>query len=344
MTIRTDISKTEWEDFLLSTDNPPFLQSHNMIPMHEGLGQKAWVVGIDDGGLIGGALVIEVRARRGSYLYLPYGPVLKDFSAGFAELTVYLQDYAKEHGFDFVRSSPFIGHTSDSKAVYAAAGWRKAPIHMLAEYIWWLDIAPSEEDLMKGMRKTMRNLIRRADKDGVEVRMTESVDDVEIFIQIHKDTFKRHGFVPYSDDYFREQVKAFLADNEVAIFTAYYEDKPIACSIMMFYGNIASYHHGASLSEYNKIPATYAVQWAAIQEAKRRGCEKYNFWGIVPEDKLISPVRKKPHPFTGVTKFKTGFGGELFPLLPCQDLVRSPSYWLKTWPIETVRKYKRGFF
>jgi lipid II:glycine glycyltransferase (peptidoglycan interpeptide bridge formation enzyme) len=173
--------------------------------------------------------------------------------------------------------------------------------------------------------------------------MSQDPADVELFIQIHKDTVARHHFVPYKDDFFHEQFNAFQADNQATMFVAEYQGTPIAAAMIMFYGDMASYHHGASLSAYNKIPSTYLLQWTAIQEAKRRGCTRYNFWGIVPEDKLISPITKKPHPFAGVTKFKTGFGGELRNLLPCQDYPLTSKYAL-TYAIETVRKYRRGFF
>ncbi|MBU0497410.1 MAG: hypothetical protein KKG04_05580, partial [Candidatus Thermoplasmatota archaeon] len=68
-----------------------------------------------------------------------------------------------------------------------------------------------------------------------------------------------------------------------------------------------------------------------------------SYWGIVPEDKMISPILKRKHPFAGVTTFKTGFGGQEFDLLPCQDLKISNKYHI-TRVIETVRRIRRGFW
>lgn len=344
-TVTQEISKEEWEKFLLSGSRPPFLQSYNMRALHERLGEETIPFALKDGDeVLGLALAVDVDAKRGHYLYMPYGPVMRDDAwQHFGLLTEALVAEGRARGADFLRSSPFIEATQPNVDVYRNAGWKRAPIHMLAEHIWWLDISPDEEALMKGFRKTMRNLIRRATRDGVTIRVSRDIADVDIYTEIHKDTVLRHGFTPYSDTFFRAQVEAFLEDDQVLIFVAEYEGKAIGASIIMFYGDMASYHHGASLSAYRNVPASYLMQWNAIQEAKKRGCTTYNFWGIVPEDKLVSPILKKPHPFAGVTKFKTGFGGELYNILPCHDYPLAAKY-QATRLFETVRKYRRGFF
>jgi lipid II:glycine glycyltransferase (peptidoglycan interpeptide bridge formation enzyme) len=113
----------------------------------------------------------------------------------------------------------------------------------------------------------------------------------------------------------------------------------------MIYGGETSYHHGASSYKFPKVPASYLLQWRAIQDALKRGDRVYNFWGVAPgrmdNGKWIMDNAGR-HPFSGVTTFKTGFGGQLLELQHCMDLPLSKKYWL-TWGIETVRKWRRGF-
>jgi len=78
------------------------------------------------------------------------------------------------------------------------------------------------------------------------------------------------------------------------------------------------------------------LQWEAIKEAKQRGCERYNFWGIADEKSKI-----KKHPWWGLSLFKMGFGGYRKEYVKTQDLPLSPSYWL-TFIFEKIRKIKRG--
>ena len=49
----------------------------------------------------------------------------------------------------------------------------------------------------------------------------------------------------------------------------------------------------------------HLLQWRAIQWAKARGCEVYDFWGAPNE-------LSERDPMWGVYRFKEGFGAELF--------------------------------
>ncbi|RLE05174.1 MAG: peptidoglycan bridge formation protein FemAB, partial [Candidatus Aminicenantes bacterium] len=79
----------------------------------------------------------------------------------------------------------------------------------------------------------------------------------------------------------------------------------------------------------------YLLLWKAIQEAKKRNCEIFNFWGIAPKN-------KPKHPWQGLTFFKKGFGGYQKDLIHAQDLPMGRRYWLN-WMVETFRRIKRGY-
>jgi lipid II:glycine glycyltransferase (peptidoglycan interpeptide bridge formation enzyme) len=193
-----------------------------------------------------------------------------------------------------------------------------------------------EEAILKDMRSTARNLIRRAQKEGVTVEHSaDPVADLKYFLALHEETRKRHGFTPYSTAFFQAQVSRFAPRNECSLYLAHYQGEVIASSIHMHGGGETSYHHGASTQKYRNIPASYLLQWTAISDALKRRDRIYNFWGISPEG-----VTK--HPFAGVRTFKTAFGGRLLDLVHCMDIPLSKKY-LITLGIESVRKWRRGF-
>ena len=216
-------------------------------------------------------------------------------------------------------------------------GFKSAPLHMLAEHIWYLDLTgKSEADILAGMRKNTRNLIRRAEKEGVTItRSQDPMSDLSHFLKLHEETRKRHHFTPYSDIFFRAQVEKFSVRDECALYLAQYKGEVVATSIHMIYGGETSYHHGASTLKYPKCFASYLLQWTAIRDALKRGDAIYNFWGIAPEGEA-------KHPFAGVTTFKRGFGGQLLELQHCMDLPLSQRYWI-LFGVEQVRKWRRGF-
>jgi peptidoglycan pentaglycine glycine transferase (the first glycine) len=313
----------------------------------------------DASGIRGVCFAHVVPARRGRHLSAPYGPLLDhaltpaDVDALLPTLAAALKKAAKEHHCAFVRMSPFLDERNGQALI---SGFRKAgtkavpsPLHLLAEHVWYLPLRENgkpvtEESLRSGMRKTTRNLIGRAERDGVTVTASDdAVRDLHFFLTLHEETRRRHGFTPYSDRFFVSQTERFSKRKECTLYLARYQGNVIAASLHMHAFGETSYHHGASSSAHHKIPASYLLQWTAIKDALRRGDKLYNFWGIAPLDADGNVAGKlKSHPFGGVTLFKTGFGGKPQNLMHCIDLPQSPQYWI-TYGIETVRKWRRGF-
>lgn len=332
-------NKDEWNDFVSGQEYSLFTQYSAYGDFHESMGEQSWIVGIyDNEKLIGGSLVVSVHARRGNFLFMPYGPIL-DYAnnESFSELIKFIRKFAHEKKYDFVRISPFIDDTPKHKKIFAEHGFKDAPLHMLAETTWLLDISKTEEGLLSGMKKNHRNLVRKCIREGVNVQKTTSKEALERLNNLHDITAKKHNFHRFSHEYINKEFNAFSANNEALIFEAFLPDSTFdASSIIMFSGNMSAYRHSASLNTNPKLPSSYLIQWEVILESKRRNKKFYNFWGIAPDGS------KKSHPFTGITHFKKGFGGFQKNLLHCQDLPITKKYWI-TFIIETIRKIRRGF-
>jgi len=341
MQIKEITNKSQWEDFILQNKEASFLHSWNWGEFNKNTGEKVWRVGIfDNEKLIAVILIIKVKARRGSFLFVPQGPIIE---SGILNLEFrilrkffyFLKRLGEEEKVGFIRISPILENNNNNLEIFKSCKFKNASIHMMhPEMTWLLDITKNEKEIFKEMRKTHRNLIRRAGKDGVEIIQNTDEEYLKTFYNIHMETVKRHKFTPFSYDYIKSEVEAFKNDNQVSIFSAKYKDKIISSAIIVFYNNQAFYHHGASLSKYNKIPSSYLILWEAIREAKKRNKKIFNFYGIVEN--------KSKHPWSGLSKFKKGFGGYQKEFLHCQDLPLSKKY-LITWLIEMGRKIKRGY-
>jgi lipid II:glycine glycyltransferase (peptidoglycan interpeptide bridge formation enzyme) len=209
----------------------------------------------------------------------------------------------------------------------------KAPIYMHSERVWVLPLLDkSEDELLSGMRKTTRYLIRRAPSQNVQVEVRTDKKALEDFWKIYKVTADRERFTPFSERYIEHEFDAFAkSDNAVFLF-GYHDGQPLASALIVFTATTAFYHQGASI--HSPHPVTYALQWRAIQEAKARGCSTYNFWGILQEGRT-------PKSWEGLTLFKKGFGGQEVDYVPTQDYVLSPAYAL-TYLFERYLAMKRG--
>ena len=340
MEIREIESQTELGEFLKRIKPHTFLASWQWGEFEEKSGRKAWRLAVyEDGKLIAAATISKTVARRGTFLIWHHGPVIDPlFSDKIEEIVKLYRDRSVEIGraenCDFIRVSTTFENTDANREIFNKLGFRPAPIHLHSELGWVLDLAPSEDDLMKGMRKNTRYAIRKAEKDGIEVVSSSDISDFEKFWAIYMDTVQRQKFVPYSENYLRNEFEIFMKGGQALLWFGKYQGEYIATAFVVYTANSGFYHHGASTHKFPAVSASELIQWRAIQEAKRRGCEQYNFWGVVPET-------AEKHPWYGLSRFKRGFGGHEEEYLHAKDYVLKPKYWL-TYCLERYRKWKRG--
>jgi len=339
--LREITDKTNWNDFVLSCRPNTFLHSWEWGQVQVKSGEKVRYLGIyQEDEQIGAALVITVNAKRGRHYLIPHGPLFKQDDHPsrvelFNELITYLRQQAQPDSTVAVKIAPLLIDNEENRQLFKNLRFRPAPLHVHAELTWVLDIDQSEDQLLQAMRKTTRHAIIKAERNGVEVSISTNPADIDRFWPLYKTTKSRHHFIPFPKSFIQSQLDEFGQANRFFIVIASHQGQDVAAAIFIHFGGTVYYYHGASVKTPSSIPATQLLQWRAIQEAKRRGATKFNFWGI-------SPANKPNHPFAGITTFKKGFGGQALNYLHAQDMPLSIQYW-KLWVIESYRKLRRGF-
>jgi peptidoglycan pentaglycine glycine transferase (the first glycine) len=349
MELKEITNKQEWESFLSEQTEKTFLQSWNWGEFNSKMGGKIWRFGIyNQEKLISVAFVYKISARRGTFLFIPHGPVVAEGLSGQDKkeilelILVQLSDIAGKEKASFIRVAPIFARNEENENVFLDLGFRQAPIHMHPEVTWELDITLPEEELLMNMRKTTRYLIRQAEKNpDVEIIISDKIEDLKLFWPVYLETAKRHNFVVFSEKYLEAEFDSFIGDKQISIFLGKYKGQVVSAAIFVFWQDMCFYHQSGSLSQFNKIPVSYLLQWQAIKEAKNKGCRTYNFWGIAPDIKTESDAQKSKHPWAGLSLFKMGFGGYVKNYVKTQDLIISNKYWIN-YIIETFRKRKRN--
>ncbi len=344
MDIRT-AERADWERVLNDARPPTFLQSWAWGEAQRSLGEDVIRMMVTDGkDILGGAQAVTVTARRAQFLHVPHGPVIRSQqddrrkTEAAAALLRALRDEAERRHLHFLRVSPIQENTANSRRFYRALGFRSAPIHLHAERLWILDLAPTEELLLAAMRKTTRNLIRRADRDGITVRFSTAPRDLLTFLHLYNETARREEFMPFSPPQLEAELRTFSGEGNALLAFAEHRGQRSAAAMIPFTPWSAFYHHGASARHPASKGAAQALQWAVIREAKRRGCREYNFWGVAPTNGEGRQWHR--HPWAGLTLFKKGFGGREVPLVPTQDLPLSSRYWAAYF-VDAARRWKR---
>jgi len=344
MELKEIINKEEWESFLSQCVEKTFLQSWIWGEFNERMGSKIWRFGIyNKEKLMAVALVLKVSARRGTFLFIPHGPVVlseispKDKKEILELILLHLSDITKEEKASFIRISPLFIENEENKNIFLDLGFRNSPMHAPAyEATWKLDIYPAEEELLKNMRKTTRYLVRKAGNNhDIFIEKSSNLKDIKAYQNLNREVSKRQHFVPFSDEFIKNEFEVFSKDNESLFIFGKYKGEIAAGALLIFWSGIAFYHQAASLGKFSKLSIPYLLQWGAIKEAKKRGCVIYDFWGFT------NPEKFPRHPWAGPTLFKMGFGGYKKEYIKAQDFVISKKYWIN-YVIEKIRKFKRG--
>ena len=319
-------NKEDWEKQICNYHNINFLHSYNWGAFHRSLGKKVFfqkIVADKDNSVAGIALIVCEKAKRGNYLTVAGGPLLKFENPDIDKiLDSFIQNakiIAKEENALFLRVRLQEVESAMLHEMMKKHGFRPSPMHLTADLTLQLDLNTDENLLLSQMRKTTRYEIRKADKLGITIKYSNDPNDIDKFYENQIKVAKRHNFVPFSLKFLKNQFLAFLPDDQVLLIHAYLGNTLLSTSYIIFYRNEAVYHYGISTDENIKLPGSYAAQWAAIKEAKKRGMKRYNFWGVAP---LLQPN----HRFFGVGLFKRGFGGAEVHYLPAYDFPFSIRY------------------
>lgn len=332
-------SKQQWEEFEKKYAPNTFLQSWEWGESQAALGHKIYRLGVfRDDKLKGVAFFYLIKAKRGTHLCCPHGPLIDWLDQeAFSTLIDYLKRVSKKEKVAFIRIASLQDDSPQNRGLFLRAGFRGAPIHLIhPELAWMVDVTKSEDEILAQMKKRTRYSIRKATRDGVEIQKTTDTKYLEEFFKVYRETVKRHNFVPWSKNYIKREFEIFSKDDKILLFLARYKEEVLASAMVVYTNGSGFYHHGASTSKFKNIPASELLQWEAIKEAKKREMNRYNFWGIAPEG---APSK---HPLIGVSRFKKGFGGFSESYLHVQDLPLNKKYWFN-YVIERARRIKRGY-
>ncbi len=328
--------KATWEKFMSAQQEANFLQSWYWGEFHSGLGHTVCRRGFyNDGKLVGVMSAVVEPARRGRHLVVAGGPIL-DWSSKklVAEWVKELRRLGQEHKCVFARVRPQLLDNENSQRLFKSLGFKLAPMHVTADLTSQLDLNKSDEELKRAMRKGTRYEVNKAQKLGIEVEAVADDRYLDEFYNLQLETANRQGFVPFGKRFLGEQFRAFAAADKVLMYRATHQNELLAMAFIIFYGQEAAYHYGASTDLARQLPGAYAIQMAAISEARRRGCSRYNFWGVTKHGQT-------KHRFYGVSVFKRGFGGEDVAYLPAQDLPIVKLKYPLTYTFETIRRKRR---
>lgn len=274
-------------------------------------------------------VLLQSIGRKSTLAYVPqgpeyapsmenYGPFLEDFSLAFAKHLgpsvafirydlPWRSQYADEIETQKRNAFPE-ARIREMRMNMNTTSWnmKKAFRDMTVASSLVVDIAKDENDILFGMKGKTRYNIGLAQRKCVNVVQVDK-DCLPDFYSLYCQTAARNGFPPCSHRHFAALFKCQIAaqqESEIIFLLAKHNSEILAGAIVSITGKAASFLYGASANTKRNYMAPYAMHWTAMQIARENNCVKYDMGGV-------SPGLDPDHPFHGLYRFKTGFGGRI---------------------------------
>lgn len=322
-------TKEELNDFLITKKQTSFLQSFEWGEFQKkyGFPVKRFLIQKEKKTLAGITLIQKKIGFNYSYLYSPHGPIFKEA----------LNEQEKEKVFLFFISelkekNIFLRFEPDKNLSFLKKPLFQKTINLQPAKSIFLNLNLTEEKLLNNMHQKTRYNLRLAQKKGVAI-FESNQDNLNDFIHLLKETSQRDNFNLHPLNYYQTMIRSInneIKEKELAIKLLYarYNKKIIATGLFSFFGDTATYLHGASSNKSREVMAPYLLQWEAIKIAQKNHFSFYDFYGI--------DEKKWP----GVTRFKKGFGGEIINLPGTFDLVFNQTFYLGYKLIRKINRLK----
>ncbi|MBB6097522.1 lipid II:glycine glycyltransferase (peptidoglycan interpeptide bridge formation enzyme) [Deinobacterium chartae] len=255
-----------------------------------------------------------------SLLYVPRGPVLYD-AADLPEVAAAVRRVARPGDLS-VKIEPPVPvpgdqegeepGTSQARIPQSIGPWQRAkteqPEHTIA-----VDLRADEAQLMANLHHMFRRNVRGAQKAGVVAGREEGPQAFEDFWTIFEATNARSKLGRFPRAYYETLLREVPRHGgDAYIVLARHEGRALAGGFFVGLGKGTYYLYGGSIrddrpaadgGERKDVKAPTAFYWNAMLDAKARGYEFFDLWGI--------PSRLDPekHSF-GVFQMKERLGGQ----------------------------------
>jgi lipid II:glycine glycyltransferase (peptidoglycan interpeptide bridge formation enzyme) len=145
-----------------------------------------------------------------------------------------------------------------------------------------------------------RNKIRKAEKNGIEIKIYDTVEPSNDFFTLLNGLHKRLRYDFLKPEYYLDLLNYYIPRNKAKLLVAYKEDIPLSAVMLVANKNYVHYYKGCSANNVINEGQGELLQWEAIKWAKDIGAKYYDLCGL-SKDRL-------PQLYI----FKTGISRKIF--------------------------------
>lgn len=315
----------DWDAHVTANPNGGnLLQSQAFAAVKKNYGWDTQFVVFEGAGYASYNLVLEKSFPvLGKLWYLMKGPDTAE-AAHVPAMLAALRAFVKRARLNVfaAKIEPDIVASDEAHALFSGAGLLKVDDLQPNDHTAILDITPEPNELLRKLHSRGRNAVRRAIREGVEVRRAEPTEEtMRTLYGLMEGTFEaKNAGKAREFAYFQQFWTEFCNRGQGHFFFVYENDVPSVGAFVINYGSKATYKDGGSLQKRSQYGDSHLIQWEAILDMKELGAVEYDFCGTPPSDRLKDPT----HPHHGLGLFKTSFTKTVTDFIGCWDLPLSP--------------------
>ena len=277
--------------------NPAFLQSHNGV--------------YDYGYFIDEGVILPFSIRK--KMFFKWVQLDSDF---FGELSVEKKKQFLDDMVTYVKKHLKVSHILSTNTAIFDVYPTGAFYCKFGTYL--VNLTLTEEELFKNLHSKHRNVVRKAQTDGIIVE--HGPEQASNAVELMKDTFDRQNKVSNFSQSLIKQMSP-LGDM-VDYWVAKDSDGNLQGSAILLWnkGNSCYYMHGGSAA-HTKPGAMNLLMWEAMKCMKERGVKWFDFVGARVTTEEGSKLE-------GIQRFKSRFGANMKVGYMFRVIVNKPYYWL----------------
>lgn len=306
----------QWDSLVQSNPASGFMQSTHWAQFKRQMGLTPCHLALFDGEeLLGGGIFYAAPNTKGAgFLVAPDGPVLPwnddELSARGMKLMVEaLTAEASTTGSMAMRIAPRLG----TQLPQTLHEFTRSPLRLIENKTMFLDLFPEPQILLEKMKPKARYNIGLARRKGVTVYEESSLSAVRKFYTVMQSVATRNKIFIEPLSYFIALIETLCPRGLAKVLFAEHDGDILGALIMVIYGGRATYLYGGTTDTKRNLMGGYALQWAAIEAARKAGAKVYDFWGY-------DSAPSSDNNYAGFSRFKSQFCGECVELSGALDL------------------------
>jgi hypothetical protein len=278
----------QWDDLLPAERATFFHSSAWARVLSESYGYLPLYFSVIDNGRLSGLIpVMEIKSfltgRRG--VSLPFTDMCHPLAESRPEFEALLKQaaqYGRQAGWKYIEvrgGDDFLPNQPSSAE----------------HFVHCLELNADEAGVCRNFKPNIRRNIRKAEKEGVQAKIENSIEAMVAFYRLNCVTRQRHGLPPQPWSFFMKLHEHVVARDRGFLTLAEFQNQWIAGAVFAKFRNQAIYKHGASDSRFQHLRPNNLVMWEAIRWCCRNGINNFSFGRTEPENE-------------GLLQFKRGWG------------------------------------